>query len=482
MTLRLSNLAKAAGLGLAFLITGCDQPTITMKVVGGGEVIASTGDSCLDKNYNETFPRDTDSPCIVSSDEEVTFTAEPYDGYVFYGWDYACSGSEATCTTEGAGGSFTLRPSASTPVAALFYTEEVIDAVNSLTTDDLGMRNCIAEAMMQQGITDLDDVTAIACRLGHPIVWPTSIDLGVLNQLSNLQDLSLTQDQVFRFYARGGSDVVPGLSLAQVSALPNLQSFTLDELVPEDFDLNSTELLELNLNLVPNGDISFLANLPNLQSLEIGIVTIYDEDLDLIAGLSSLTKLDISAGNLTSFEALSSLSNLTSVTLVYPEATDASPFANMTTLEELNLQGMEIEDFSFLNNLTNLRDLVLYGTDLDDTELAQIGALSFPEMRNLSLSRNDIADLSPLTAANLPQIEELGLNLTHVMDVTPLYGLTTLQTLRIGSQSDAPDIIPCSVEDDLNAVLPDLHVITYTTTHYKNGELIWMSGCNPSDD
>lgn len=482
MRIRLSKLAKVAGLGLAFLITGCEQPTLTIKVVGGGDVTASTGDTCLDKNLHETFPRGSDSPCVVTSNGEVTFTAEPYDGYVFYGWDYTCSGTEITCTAGGSGGSFTWRPSASTPIAAYFYPEAVASAVDSLLTEDQGMRNCVAEAMMEQELTELDEVTAVACRLGHPIVWPESIDLGVLHQLNNLQDVSLTQDQVFTFFARGGHLVVPGLDLGQISTLPKLRSFTLDELEPENLNLSSNTLLELNLERIPDGDIAFLADLPNLQSLEVSIVSLDDADLETIAtSLPDLRHLDVSARNFTNFESLSTLTNITSLTLVGSEATDASPFANLTTLEELNLHGMPIEDYSFLNNLTNLTYLSLYSTGMDDTELAQVGALTFPEMEYLALGGNDLVDLNPLSQTNLPALERLNLNLTHVMDVTPLYEFTSLRNLWIGSQSDAPDTIPCSVKEELNAVLPDLTVHTYTTEYRVNGELIWRSGCHPNE-
>lgn len=480
MYLGSKKLLSSVLLGLAVFLTGCDKPTVTIEVVGDGDVMASEGYSCIDGANEGPVYQGTISPCVLDVEGEVTFTAVPDDGYVFYGWGYACTGSEPTCVAEGSGGSFTWVPSTSTPITAVFYPQEIADAVDTITTDDFGMRLCIGESMMEQEVTDLADLTVANCELGHAKVWPKSIDLNVLTQVSSLESVSLApRERKPLSYSRGQNDVVPGLDLSQLNDMPNLQSLTLTRLDAENFDLSSTQLTSLDLSRTNLDHFEFLANLPNLESLVVSSAAMDDESLAYVGNLTALTNLTLESSTFTSVDALAGLTNLVSLRILYTDATDASAFANLTALESLNLQGMEIEDHSFLSNLTNLQYLNLYDSTLDDSSWAFIGGTAFPNMTSLTVGRNPISDLSVLSPVNLPQLAEMNLNYTHVTDVTPLYGFTTLTSLRIGSSRSAEEIISCAVEDELEAAIPGLDVSVSTSTYYVNGELVWMEGCAP---
>ena len=91
---------------------------------------------------------------------------------------------------------------------------------------------------------------------------------------------------------------------------------------------------------------------------------------------------------------------------------------NFTNLKTLSLSQNNITDISPLANLTNLKELYLWGNQIDN--VTALGNLTNLEV--LVLSQNNITDISPL--ANLTNLKELYLWGNPVLDYSPIKELT----------------------------------------------------------
>ena len=148
-------------------------------------------------------------------------------------------------------------------------------------------------------------------------------------------------------------------------------------------------------------------------------------DLSPLAGLPSLTYLDLSDNGLTDISHLSRLTSLRTLLLGGNAVRDLSPLSGLTGLEALTLSGNGLADVAALSALTALDQLWLDGNDLSDiSALSALGALIY-----LHLGDNRIADLSPL--ARLSKLRRLWLPGNMVADVSALAGLRALTRLDL---------------------------------------------------
>ncbi|MDR1563466.1 MAG: cell wall-binding repeat-containing protein, partial [Oscillospiraceae bacterium] len=108
----------------------------------------------------------------------------------------------------------------------------------------------------------------------------------------------------------------------------------------------------------PISDISPLANLTNLNYLELGENQI--SDISPLANLTNLTVLDLGTNQIIDISSLSNLTNLTSLTLNYNQISNISPLANLTSLDFLDLCDNQIIDISPISNLKNCYYIGLY--------------------------------------------------------------------------------------------------------------------------
>ncbi len=148
-------------------------------------------------------------------------------------------------------------------------------------------------------------------------------------------------------------------------------------------------------------------------------------DLSPLAGLPSLTYLDLSDNALVDVSDLSRLTSLRTLLLGGNAVRDLSPLSGLTGLEALTLSGNGLADVSALSTLTALEQLWLDGNDLADiSTLAALGALIY-----LHLGDNQIADISPL--AGLSALRRLWLPNNMVADVSALAALRALTRLDL---------------------------------------------------
>ena len=116
-------------------------------------------------------------------------------------------------------------------------------------------------------------------------------------------------------------------------------------------------------------------------------------DVSALAGLTSLTYLDIEDNLISDISALAGLTNLTGLNLSRNLISDVSALANMTKLERLWLvENLISDDVSALANMTKLETLWLYDNVITDVS-ALAGATN---LTYLYLNDNLISDVSAL--------------------------------------------------------------------------------------
>ncbi len=121
-------------------------------------------------------------------------------------------------------------------------------------------------------------------------------------------------------------------------------------------------------------DLSAIANLTNLESLQMAGVVI--DDLSPLAKLERLTSLTLyNGGQPLDLSPLSGLVNLESLTLRNNKISDLTPLAGLIKLRYLDLEGNQITDVSPLAGLTGLNRLYLTDNPITDfSPLAELRA------------------------------------------------------------------------------------------------------------
>ena len=160
-----------------------------------------------------------------------------------------------------------------------------------------------------------------------------------------------------------------------------------------------------------------------LRELSLENVELGEADLEALAQMTQLERLEIVDSPLPQLDFLKSL----------------------TRLKRLHIRGSRepsgnFSDLSTLAGLTRMEDLYLYLDGISDLS----GLSSMGQLKSLVLTGNtDITDLSPLSGlTNLRTLEVPASGENVGIDLTPLSGLTKLRTLRTGS--NVTDLSPLS--------------------------------------
>lgn len=141
-------------------------------------------------------------------------------------------------------------------------------------------------------------------------------------------------------------------------------------------------------------DISVLSNKTELTDLSITNSAV--SDISPLANLSNLKTLAINKGNVTDISALENMKKLTSVSFAENNISDISPLADIELLETVYFDNNNLTDISSLSNKP-ISMLSLSGNDIVDiTPVATLTGDS--EFTVISLGDNDISDVSPLAA------------------------------------------------------------------------------------
>ncbi|EIV0390097.1 InlB B-repeat-containing protein, partial [Listeria monocytogenes] len=172
--------------------------------------------------------------------------------------------------------------------------------------------------------------------------------------------------------------------------------------------------------------ISALQNLTNLRELYLNEDNI--SDISPLANLTKMYSLNLGANhNLSDLSPLSNMTGLNYLTVTESKVKDVTPIANLTDLYSLSLNYNQIEDISPLASLTSLHYFTAYVNQITDiTPVANMTRLN-----SLKIGNNKITDLSPL--ANLSQLTWLEIGTNQISDINAVKDLTKLKMLNVGS-------------------------------------------------
>ena len=188
---------------------------------------------------------------------------------------------------------------------------------------------------------------------------------------------------------------------------------------------HATNLTELRLNSYTISDISSLAGLVSLTKLDLGANDLDDNDISSLAGLVNLTELTLYGNEISDISPLAGLTNLTNLHLFKCDINDLSPLSNLTNLTELTLSDNPISDLSHLSGLTQLIHLTLHRCNISDIN----PFAGLVNLVSLQLYDNSISDVGPV--ANLVKLEDLELERNQIRDVTPIANLVKLIVLKL---------------------------------------------------
>ena len=324
------------------------------------------------------------------------------------------------------------------------------------------MVNLTSLDLRQNNITDLTPLAGLTQLKSLELRGNNLSDLSPLAGLTNLETLRL-----------GGSgtgldnpnisDLSPlaGLHQLQTLCLPrqasigdlsaladlvNLKNLTMDgvssdtsrEQITDLSPLKSlTQLETLHLFSCGTDDLSPLAGLTHLTELRLlGAMSV--SDLSPLSGLTELRTLELTAqGNeLMELESLAALQDLTKLESlrIYGDGTlSLKGLENMASLQTLFLSQHNSDfacvDIEALSNLTGLLDVTLW-IDERSTNMAPLSNLT--NLRYLYLYAWNVPAVSDLSFLNgMDQLQSLTLYESTVTDISPLRSLNNLQTLSI---------------------------------------------------
>ena len=241
--------------------------------------------------------------------------------------------------------------------------------------------------------------------------------------------------------------------------------------VDEDYQLSTTELLDIEVFMIPTDaqSIEDLYYMPLLKTL-----VIRDCKLPDLQPLSQLKELeDLVIANLvlspSDVQTIASLATLKALTADNCSLSDIRAFESLTSMEYLDLRNNAITDLSILSAMPNLTYLDLSHNAL--TSLAGMEALTLLEQ--IDLSYNSIASLEPLSACT--QILTLDVSNNQLTNLSGLENADRMGMLyaAFNNLTNISPLETCISLTDLNishnkiknisalAKLPKLHVLNF---------------------
>ncbi|MCW5212336.1 leucine-rich repeat domain-containing protein, partial [Desulfobulbus sp. TB] len=172
-------------------------------------------------------------------------------------------------------------------------------------------------------------------------------------------------------------------------------------------------------------DISFLQELGQLQSLDLGHNQI--SDYSFLQELDQLQSLNLVGNQISDYSFLQELGQLQSLVLCGNKLTDISALKELAQLDTLDLSANKLTDISALKELAQLDTLYLNSNKLTD-----ISALKeLAQLDTLDLSYNKLTDISALK--ELAQLDRLRVSDNKLTDISALKELNHLRWLDLSN-------------------------------------------------
>ena len=227
-----------------------------------------------------------------------------------------------------------------------------------------------------------------------------------------------------------------------------------------DYDIKYSDVVSYTTLRLPSSgihDISALAGLPNLESLDLSGNKI--SDVSALAAIPNLTWLSLDGNSLVTLDSLKNLRNLKQLYISNMKLENLSGISGLTGLDTLYISNasLDSDDLKALSGLSGLRDLNLDGNlissldglkglsgleilEANNNSLKSVKVLSeMSRLEELYLGENDITSLAGLESCWSLNILDLHNN--HISDLGPLSGLINMQGMDL-SYNDIKDVSP----------------------------------------
>lgn len=256
------------------------------------------------------------------------------------------------------------------------------------------------------------------------------------------------------------------------SDLWTIQEFTVPAKVKKLDDLQHLVFLKtLNMNAAPSGQLSHIAELPNLEDLTITNTTIQAEELPYLGRLKSLKRLTLQKCGLSTTEGLEEAQNLTYLDMCDNSLRNITPLASLLNLEELNLSNNALNDLTALSGLKKLISL-----DVSKNSIPTLAPLSTAAgLEKLNVANNALTDLTGV--AELSHLLNLNASNNAITTVSHLASNTQLAVLNIANNKIA-DITALSALKKLSNFNFSNNAVTALPTWQVDCALINITGNN----
>lgn len=217
--------------------------------------------------------------------------------------------------------------------------------------------------------------------------------------------------------------------IADVVHLPYLeklvvQNRTIDSLSVLS-DLTKLKSLDLTGSRFPAEDLTILAGLPALTSLNLSDCSI--SNIAALAGANNLTQLDLSHNTVRNLEAIAPMTNLVELSLQHNAVTDLSQLSSLVNLRTLNISFNSVTNLAPLSSCTALATL-----DASNNQIGSVnGITALPALTTLNLEKNSLTDISPLGACT--ELKDLNIGSNSLTDISPLVTLTKMEKFNFSS-------------------------------------------------
>ena len=215
-------------------------------------------------------------------------------------------------------------------------------------------------------------VWIVAC--GQDTAEPPSPDpVDLLNNEYDIVEQGAVERTLWKVLNKAPYSKFTDAELATVTHLPQIRGFP---------------------NKLWPGELDLLIACVNLVELDIEIMSLSNEHLAALAGLSKLESLKLYGNRITDLSPIARLTNLRALDISRNPIADLRlrPVVELPNLTALSASGIELTDLRPLAGLVNLQHLELWGNKIEDlTPL-----VGLVQLERLNLNNNEIVDIQPL--------------------------------------------------------------------------------------
>lgn len=314
--------------------------------------------------------------------------------------------------------------------------EEGVTDVIAVTVSEDGLVSTPVSASYTIGgiIREISFQDAFVSRAVHEVLDKPAGDPIMSNELWGLATLTLPADTMDL------SDLIP---------CKTLNSLTIHDASGVDLtvlaELTGLETLDLSGCTISNGVLTAVSSLPKLKSLNLSGCAL--TNVSALSSLTGLEVLDLSNNAIGDVDALKSMPALREVCLGTNTLSSVSALAGLDGLELLDISSNRVATLAPLEGKTSLAALTASGNKLTDVDVLR----GCTALKLVDVSNNQISDLSPLAGltelgtlladhnvveaipdfSKAVSLNRVSLNYNNVPDVNGLRGLPYLNYVSV---------------------------------------------------